>query len=823
MEFLQKVIITIFLEEIFVFIPLATIFFFSIYNLLEKKFTFSTLLILFLPFFFIFYQYSYLPNFFSSIGQDSLVELNADFGEALFFIKTFFSFLFDPEIFKRNRFWLLLISSFCAGISAYLLIKIYCKAKNKDILYLNKYLSTVFILVLILGLYKIISLTFVSYQAGKDLKIFEKEFRKNIENYKVKKIKQNPLKTVIYVGESTSALNMSLYGYPFDTTPWLNSIQNDKRFIKFNLAFATHTHTTPSLLSAFSLCIKQTNENCSINLENKKDNLSVIDVLNKTEVKTFLFSTQGSLGGHNLANKLVFETKEKYFSSDEESIKKDNNLKLLGNRYKPQLDDLKFFRKTFCNNKRVFKEKGSSLTLLHSYAGHGQYDGYLDFISSSTKFNYPKYINNKNFLGKDYKNFRLINEYDTAVKYIDNSIKNVFECSKKNFKDFSHPMIFIYFSDHGESPASARGHDSSRLTYEMLHVPFVVYFNDMAFNLYKDKFEKLKSLQDTNLTLRFLSDLILYLNDVDVLKNDDSVEYSSNNFKSLKSKFILGRKNLDNETTKIQTFWKYEKKIIEDENFRMMFPTQDTSISLWQLKNFLESKKLSDKRNLKNLICKHRANSFIEQYKASLSNGCFETDILFLKEKTLSAHEIENDTNLIFDDFLNSKYKNNTVWLDAKNINKIENCKYASKWLNKNSNQFLSILLELPTSSIKNLNDNEWKKCLNDIKSIENISIGYYMPTSKLKSCSSEKITALKKKECDKSLSEIAEFLKETNIKDITFNFSGYKAINKFLDFKELKWHIWQIDKLKSFNEIISHDNIGIMLLSNNKFSSNLN
>ena len=130
--------------------------------------------------------------------------------------------------------------------------------------------------------------------------------------------------------------------------------------------------------------------------------------------------------------------------------------------------------------------------------------------------------------------------------------------------------------------------------------------------------------------------------------------------------------------------------------------------------------------------------------------------------------------------------------------------------------------IRLPTSSIKNLNDNEWKKCLNDIKSIENISIGYYMPTSKLKSCSSEKITALKK-ECDKSLSEIAEFLKETNIKDITFNFSGYKAINKFLDFKELKWHIWQIDKLKSFNEIISHDNIGIMLLSNNKFSSNLN
>ena len=49
----------------FCFIPLATIFFFSIYNLLEKNLL-LTLLILFLPFF-IFYQYSYLPNFFHQL------------------------------------------------------------------------------------------------------------------------------------------------------------------------------------------------------------------------------------------------------------------------------------------------------------------------------------------------------------------------------------------------------------------------------------------------------------------------------------------------------------------------------------------------------------------------------------------------------------------------------------------------------------------------------------------------------------------------------------------------------------------------------------
>ena len=39
MQFLHKVLTTIFIEEIFVFIPLVVIFFYLIFNLLEKKFS----------------------------------------------------------------------------------------------------------------------------------------------------------------------------------------------------------------------------------------------------------------------------------------------------------------------------------------------------------------------------------------------------------------------------------------------------------------------------------------------------------------------------------------------------------------------------------------------------------------------------------------------------------------------------------------------------------------------------------------------------------------------------------------------------------------
>ena len=114
---------------------------------------------------------------------------------------------------------------------------------------------------------------------------------------------------------------MGLYGYPFDTSPWLSS-QKENKIIKFNRVYATHTHTTPSLVSSFSLCVKQLKD-CSLILDN--NNLSVIDVLNKSDIDTHLFSTQGSLGGHNLATKLIFNTKEKNFSSELE-IKNSSRL-----------------------------------------------------------------------------------------------------------------------------------------------------------------------------------------------------------------------------------------------------------------------------------------------------------------------------------------------------------------------------------------------------------------------------------------------------------------------------------------------------------------
>ena len=612
-----------------------------------------------------------------------------------------------------------------------------------------------------------------------------------------------------------------MYGYPFSTSPWLDSQLDNEKIIKFDKVFSTHTHSTPSLIDALSLCISEDKQKC-LGVDNLKNNLSIIELMSKAGVETNLYSTQGNLGGHNFASKLLLNTDNKFFTSNIETNSKNLN-NLLGNRYKPVIKDKDFFSKYFCDNKDIFNKNMPSLSVLHSYAGHGLYGGYLGYIPKRELIKYPDYVNKQNFLGKDHKNFKLINEYDTVINYIDETLEKVVFCSLNESQQNNQPAIFVYFSDHGESPATARGHDSSRLTYEMLHVPLIILFNEKAFNIYNDKFNYLKKLSNSNLTLKSISDILIYLFDVEVIASENNkLIYSYKNFKSLLLDFIMVQKDLMGNEEKLQTFFKYDEGLSDSGIKESQFVKNDTSINLWQLNNYLETKKLTNRKNIENMVCKHRANSFITQYAASLSNGCFETDVFFVDNKVISTHELKESTDLVFSNFLDSSYQKTTVWLDSKNLSKSQNCKLANKWLSKNSPKFKSILIELPTNSSQNEKNQKWLECIKNIKSLENVQVGYYMPTNILKKCSDFK-KENNNIDCNKSLSKIKNFLYIAKIQSITFDFVGYQAIKRYKIFDEFKWHVWNINNLKSFDEIIKNKNIGIVLLKNGKFSNNLN
>lgn len=71
---------------------------------------------------------------------------------------------------------------------------------------------------------------------------------------------------------------------------------------------------------------------------------------------------------------------------------------------------------------------------------------------------------------------RLIEGYDSATRYVsDNIARSIRETDR-----MTRPAVFVYFSDHGESPLTGQAHDSARYTWTMGAVPFLVHFNPAA-------------------------------------------------------------------------------------------------------------------------------------------------------------------------------------------------------------------------------------------------------------------------------------------------------------------------------------------------------
>ena len=825
MSFIEKFISILFYEELGVFIPTSILFlyFFFYIQFKKKNYVLKSLFFL-IPIINIFYNYSFIPDYISSLGQDSFLEIDSDYAEAIFYIKTLFVFLFDFEIFKRPRFWFILMTSFFSGLTLFFIIKIFSeKIKNISFRSLFNYFNYIFYSAIILVLLNATYLIYKNYKIGSELNeitsISKEKFKNDIKKFKFEKNLIDDLLIVNYIGESTAALNFGVYGYPFETTPWLSSQKNNKQFIFFKNVFTRYTHTTPSLIDTFSVCQKSEINICS-NLNLKDLNfLPLTNILEKNSIRTHLFSTQGNLGGHNLASKLLFDVKNKTFAGKKE-------IKFLGNRAKANIKDKEFFKYSFCEDNKIFKKNSSDAVFLHSYAGHGFYDGYLGHTNKKKLFPYPEYLTPRNFLGKDEKNFKLTQEYDTAINYIDETIEEVVNCSSQETKKTNKALIFIYFSDHGESPSSARGHDSSRLTYEMLHIPFFIYFNEPAYKKYGEKLDFLNSLKEKNLSLKMVSEIFLYLFDIEIYeKTNPQVNLKKNILKNLKTDFVLTRKALNEKILNTPTFWHSNEK---NENLvevlgENIIQNQDISISLWQLNNYLKANNLSNKKLIKNLVCQHRANSFILQYKNSMSNGCFETDIYYLEDKVISTHNLKSSTSLVFDNFLDSSYQKNTVWMDSKNLNKIENCQLALKWHKENSKKFESLLVELPTNSIENIhnNDVEWINCIKEIDKIENIEVAYYIDTDLVRKCS-KGVPSNKIKDQDIICNE--ELLRAININSIAYDYNeGKEVMVNNPDFKNYKWHVWNVDNLSDFQSLAERDNTGIILLKNNLGLNNLN
>ena len=618
--------------------------------LLEKKNIFHGLLIVFLWLFIAFFG-NQLFEWFGSFGIDTFDATKVTTSqEILFYLSTLQDVFFYSSTYLKIFIISFLISSFLFILNLLFIQNLKLKLKFIYFLYL-----TIFTFVIIICI-KFNSFLISPKKLHDQVKLnFNNDINFNA-NF------DNNLNGIIYIGESTSSLNFSSYGYFRETTPNLQLLEKKLNLFKFNV-LSTHTHTGPSLLDAFSL--------------------ELIDekLLDEKNLKTIYETKSLSLIEILLAAKKNIKMYSNSFGNFEYSIIFDKIKNLKFNDEKKEVKDLEFFEKSL--KKTELDELKNTLILLHSYAGHGPY---LEHIPENEKLKIDDYYSNlesvdvfgNTFFKGDslVKNINLIENYDTTIKYIDKSIFKLINIISK----LNQPYYFIYFADHGESVYTNRGHESSRIVYEMLTVPFFIYFNDAFISEYPDKYNQIKKIYNKNKisTLKNLSPTILYLHDIEIKNSTKNSEIIGNISIDklppiLKRNTFNGRKHISLKNREYKNSKNY---------------SSNAFYNIYLINKFKEKK-----------FCYHRSNTVGKILRGLHSSNCIEIDIIFKNNKFNVAHLEREINNLslgkVFDILPSNKKNPKSVWLDGKNIDNVKNCEALHDELDKFKKQ-INFYIEFP-------------------------------------------------------------------------------------------------------------------------------
>ena len=336
---------------------------------------------------------------------------------------------------------------------------------------------------------------------------------------------------VFVIGETSRAMNYSIYGYDRPTTPCLEAMSNLYVF-RDALTQSNTTHkSVPMMLSA-------------VNAEAFNEILrqkSVITAFKEAGFKTYFFSNQQRNGSF-----IDYFGEEadvcRFLKDDCNDLSKTYDTELL----KPLAEEL--------NNDTSAKK----LIVLHTYGSHFNY-----------KDRYPAefaYFQPDNVLAASKSNKpELINAYDNTVRFIDHILGEVV----KLLGECHCPAAMIYASDHGEDMFDDDRekflHASPVPTFYQIRVPCAIWLSDeyQAANEQKAK----QMGEHINLpinTTRVIFHTLMHLADIQSPFLDTSNALSSDNF-TPKQRIYL---NDHNEPCRLN-------EIIEDQRDIRLFK-QDT-------------------------------------------------------------------------------------------------------------------------------------------------------------------------------------------------------------------------------------------------------
>jgi glucan phosphoethanolaminetransferase (alkaline phosphatase superfamily) len=738
------------------------IFFIGVFFKKPKLIYFS--LFLFVLFCSIFPLVKLIPN----LGSDAFSEFQKlNLNEAYFYIKTL-NFFAGWSV-KHFILWFLIIFTYALFI--FIIYQLSKKIHFLNFLNINYVIVITLILVpTTLNFYKV-SLLYSS-------SIIEKENQSKNINYQLDTIdiklnEPTDISVVFYIGESTSRLHWSIYKYFRPTNKKLQKFNEVSPLILYDNIYSTHTHTSPSLLDTLTIKANHSDKDV-LKLTSESPKYSIVDILNNVSIDTTLFSTQAKSGSWNLASSLIFKNANKKFYSSKYNL--GNASYIDSNR----LYDHEFLNEFTNSIKNDSKKK--NFYVFHSYAGHGNYKKNIPNKYRKNIDSFYSNYNNRAIFGKDFKNNqkKFLESYDSAMNYVSDNI--VFSLEKISKLD--KPIIFIYTSDHGESPLTGRAHDSSRYIWEMSSVPFLIYFNDEAKLRYPElyaKFNLRASKKNRDLLSNFPSLIfeifgIKIFNKNSKLNNTSKCKFGDGNcfedYHIIRNQLkTLGVVNL-NYPTKINNY----------------VDNTDRATTFSNMKHYLSNK------NYDLEICSHRTNSIARFVRFNAILNCMEIDVIIESNHLDVRHSSEISTSLKLNDLIKvQKGKDNILWLDIKEIKNIEQCNQLANIL-KNfylKNNKINFFIEFPSKVLNEIS--LYKECILNIKSM-NFPISYYVPNDVKSKC-------LKEGELDNSSSNNCQYLenlinkiyKSNLFTDLSFDYKNYVFLknNKYIDkFILNTWHI---------------------------------
>lgn len=388
--------------------------------------------------------------------------------------------------------------------------------KNTQKILWNKYnlfLVLFCITACLVGVYKYRDniITDIPKQASKTLaqyKNFSKERTDRKDNMSKLLLSHKPEAGVyvLVIGESQNRAHMQAYNYHRATTPWLDSMKNDKNMLLFTKAYSCHTHTVPTLL--YALTAKNQYNNIAV-----KNAVSVLEVAEAAGFETVWLSNQ---------------VKYSAWDTPVTSIASEANQQKWINSTLGESTNTDYFDGKLIEELEKIKITDKMLIVMHLMGNHGSYEQ-----------RYPKAF-------EKYDGKNTIDKYDNSIIYNDYVMSQVYKRARKipNFKGL------VYCSDHADAIDKNLLHDAAQFDFDMTHIPLYIYLSDSYIQNNSAKYKSLEKQKNKLFTNDLLFNLMLgvlgiNLNNIYEPNNDPTADTFDNNKERFKT--LYGKKYICEE------------------------------------------------------------------------------------------------------------------------------------------------------------------------------------------------------------------------------------------------------------------------------------